>query len=140
MAIKIQLTREEEDMTMFGAETVTKTKQVPFGFSWTTLFFGCIPCIFRGDWLNTLVVMTASFLITITGVLALMVASTAGYTIVSVICAILWIFVAGRVNYAYNRSLAKSWYLDWEGTLRLNPGVDRNELRTQLAVQGYYFK
>lgn len=41
-----------------------KIKRAPVGFSWTVLFFGCLPAIFRGDWkwalLMTLLI-TATF-------------------------------------------------------------------------------
>lgn len=36
------------------------TRQAPIGFSWTSLFFGPITCMFRSDWLSaiTLIILT----------------------------------------------------------------------------------
>lgn len=34
----------------FTNEYIGQSKTAPTGFSWTTLFFGCFPAIFRGDW------------------------------------------------------------------------------------------
>lgn len=34
----------------FVNEYIEQSQIAPTGFSWTTLFFGCFPAIFRGDW------------------------------------------------------------------------------------------
>ena len=36
------------------------TKQVPVGFSWTVLFFGCFSELFRGDWKWAIVMLLLS--------------------------------------------------------------------------------
>ena len=38
------------------------TKEAPVGFSWTILFFGPFPPIFRGDWKWGLIILVAAFL------------------------------------------------------------------------------
>lgn len=43
---------------------ITKqTKQVKIGFSWTVLFFGCFPMLFRADWLWFLLTLIASLVL-----------------------------------------------------------------------------
>ena len=35
---------------MFENPNTGAIKEAPVGFSWTVLFFGCFPPLFRGDW------------------------------------------------------------------------------------------
>lgn len=37
-------------------------KKAPIGFSWTTLFFGFFPAVFRSDWKNAILMFVLSFL------------------------------------------------------------------------------
>lgn len=37
-------------MNMILKNQLGFTKEIKVGFSWTTLFFGCFPALFRGDW------------------------------------------------------------------------------------------
>lgn len=39
----------------FTNEYTGQYKTAPIGFSWTTLFFGCFPSMFRSDWKWTLI-------------------------------------------------------------------------------------
>ena len=39
------------------------TKTVPVGFSWTVLFWGFIPPLFRGDWLWALILLVLNGLV-----------------------------------------------------------------------------
>ena len=38
-------------------------KQIPVGYSWTTLFWGCFPALFRQDWKNFAIIAGVIFAI-----------------------------------------------------------------------------
>lgn len=38
-----------------------RLKQAPVGFSWTTLFFGFFPALFRGHWVGVLIMVLIGF-------------------------------------------------------------------------------
>ena len=41
---------------MFENPNTGAIKEAPVGFSWTILFFGCLPALFRGDWKWTVII------------------------------------------------------------------------------------
>ena len=52
-----------------------QTKSLPTGYSWTTLFFGAIPALFRMDWKNAAIIAGTCILLslllgTIVGIIA----------------------------------------------------------------------
>jgi len=50
-------------MTMFNSYN-GHTKSAPVGFSWTTLFFGPFPSLFRGDWLGFFLILAFNIIFT----------------------------------------------------------------------------
>ena len=44
------------------SEATGKSKVAPMGFSWTTLFFGCFPALFRGNWKWALIMFLSAII------------------------------------------------------------------------------
>lgn len=47
-------------MKMMLKNQIGATKEIKTGFSWTTLFFGCFPAMFRGDWKWAIIMILAA--------------------------------------------------------------------------------
>lgn len=43
-------------MIIFEHPQIGSTRQAPVGFSWTTLFFGFFPALFRGHWTMAIII------------------------------------------------------------------------------------
>lgn len=137
MAITIHLTRDNKDK---GIEY----KKAPLGFSWTTLFFGGLPHLYRKEFGMAILLILCGVAINALSVfiIYILVESLQGYAmwLAQLFSWACWIIIATKVNNTYNRSLAeKDWFIDWKKTLETNPKVNRDELRTKLAYLGYLF-
>lgn len=47
-------------MKMILKNQIGATKEIKIGFSWTTLFFGCFPAMFRGNWKWAIIMILAA--------------------------------------------------------------------------------
>lgn len=49
-------------MKMMLKNQIGAIKEIKTGFSWTTLFFGCFPAMFRGDWKWAIIMLLAALI------------------------------------------------------------------------------
>lgn len=102
-------------------------KSVPTGYSWTTLFFGFFPALFRGDFKSGIL------LIIIDGVLALLPSSVFGWTVFGLNTVLFNLLFAGFYNKLYiGKLLIKGFtgiddinqrYIRQQGLLRWAAGI-----------------
>lgn len=140
MATKIKLVRRVYN----GPNDTTKLvyKNAPIGFSWTTFFFGALPSLCRGDWLNALIIFIAFLTSNITSTLFVLVTNEPNIAVIvsSVLNLTLAIIFGCVVNKTYNQKLANKWYVDWEKTKKMYPKAYHHKLMNKLLKYGYLFK
>ena len=92
-------------------------RTAPVGFSWTSFFFGPIPCLFRQDWQTAIVVFLLSIVLGFFG-----------------LNLVLWILQGFFYNKYYLETLVKEGYEveHWEGRsleeIQINAGVSLTKL------------
>lgn len=94
-------------------------RTAPVGFSWTSFFFGPIPCIWRQDWLSALVVFGLSLVLALFG---------ANF--------ILWLLQGFFYNKYYLEKLANQGFQveHWEGHPLAELEMDTGIRLTQLKI------
>lgn len=90
-------------LVKFMNGTILDKVQAPVGFSWTTFFFGCIPALFRKDWLGALLIFLGNIIV---GIISSAVSPISSL----ILCFGYWIYIGYAYNKFYIESLIKKEY------------------------------
>ena len=93
--------------TIIAVSNGIEVKKVPLGFSWTTLFFGGIPALIRGDWIPGIIIMIGSMLT--------------------------WGIVAIIASFIYNKMYAKSLFEKGYKIHSVPPGYTEDMVKASLG-------
>ena len=94
--------------TTISVSNGVEVKQVPLGFSWTTLFFGGFPALFRGDWIvGILVIIGCAFTSGVVGIV---------------------------MSFIYNKMYAKSLFNKGYKIHTMPPGYTEDMVKAELGL------
>lgn len=93
--------------TIISVSNGVEVKKVPLGFSWTTLFFGGIPALMRGDWIPGIIILIGSMLT--------------------------WGIVAIIAAFIYNKMYAKSLFEKGYRIHSMPPGYNEDMVKASLG-------